>query len=241
MAPRSQRPGRAPTQPLALHPPASPGPQLPPQGTGLGGHWLAGGCRAGGPVASQDCGPCPVTGRPSGASNCSQRQNNARRAARAPWAAPQHPAGEPPLLPRHGQPHAGVPQPLAASWPIPVPHSGKLRWLLVSHGTAQHSMALRAAQSPAPSSSTFVPRHVAHPAAATHGREGTGGSRSAGACRELGHRPGHWNQPPALRGFKPLPVPEQAAPTLPVPRHAAAVAAPAPGALLPLGPAGVCR
>lgn len=145
---QSQCPVRAPMQSPAPFPQhrdpgtlVSPGPQLPPQGEGLHGHRLARRCGAEGPVVAQGCGPCPVTGCPLGASNCSQRQNNARRAARAPRAAPQHPAQEPPPLPQQGQPHAGVPWPLAAAWPVPVAHSGKLCWLLLSCGTALHGMA----------------------------------------------------------------------------------------------------
>lgn len=148
-------PGRAP---VPTQPPAPcPAPPLPHRGVGLVATVPPGpgsvprhGCRLWG------CGPCPVTGRPSGASDCSRWQNNARRAARAPRAAPHRLAWEPP--------------PAASQWGPPSPRCPPSPVLSPSrpHGcagargccgccstaqlsSARHSPAPGAAQSPLPS------------------------------------------------------------------------------------------
>lgn len=76
--------------------------------------------------------------------------------------------------------------------------------------------SLEAAQSPAPSSSTFLPPPRLVQQQLPAGGRGWEGSRSDGACRVLGHGPGHVHQPSGPGGFKPLPVPREVTPTLPI-------------------------
>lgn len=213
MALQCQCPGTAPTQPPAPLPspracqfPTSSGSQLPPRGMGLGGHQVSRRYKTEGLVAAWGCGPCLVTGRPSGASDCSQRQNNARRAARAPRATPQHTARKPPPLPWQDQTCAGVPNPLMP--PGLNLLSGVGGCAGRSGLVAQHGIALSELQTPAPSSSTLVPPHMAHPAAAM-GRRGWEGSRSDGECQALEHRPGHWDQPPPREDLNSCLCPER--------------------------------
>lgn len=140
-----------------------------PPGVGPAGQQLAKRCRAEGPVAAWGCGPCPVTGRPSGTSDCSQRQNNARRAARAPRAAPQHPARGASSPDSPGQPQAGSPGPLL----LPAPYlSPAVRSCIGCSCLAAQRGSLGAAQSPAPSSSTCLPRGLSSSSCSREGGDG---------------------------------------------------------------------
>lgn len=118
------------------------------------GQRLAERCRAEGLLAAWGCGPCPVTGRPSGTSDCSQRQNNARRAARASRAAPQRPARGASSAVSPGQPQAGSPGPLLLPAPCLSPAA---RSCTGCSCLVAQCGSLGAARTPAPSSSTSLP------------------------------------------------------------------------------------
>lgn len=164
-------------------------------------------------MAAWGCGPCPVTGRPSGTSDCSRRQNNARRAARAPRAAPQRPARGTPALFQQAGPEQGPPA-LCCCLPPCCLLQPEWHWLLLPCGTARLTWGCT---EPSTGSSTFLPPpRLVQPSCPREGGRGREGSRSDGACQVLGHGPGHGHQPCAPGGFKPLPVPREAAPTLPI-------------------------
>lgn len=212
-----------PFSPGAHAEPHPPSPAAGPGGPGAflspsvwpAGQRLARRCRAEGLVAAWGCGPCPVTGRPSGTSDCSQRQNNARRAARAPRAAPQRPAREPQALFHQAGPKLCPPAlccclPLSCLLQPGVALAAHALW----HSTALLGLHRAQHQAAAPS---CLPRGSSSPAArGREGGRGREGSRSDGACQVLGHGPGHGHQPCAPGGFKPLSVPREAAPTPPI-------------------------
>lgn len=163
--------------PVSLSQPCTP---VPPQGVGSGGHQLAERYGAESLVATRGCGPCQVTGRPSGASSCSWRQNNARRAARAPRAAPLNPAWSHLRCLSRASPTLGSPSPLLTPGLYLSPTAGSCTgcsWLVAQHGTECHSVAQLFWGCMKPSAKqhhlhVFLP---ACPVAAAHAREGVGG------------------------------------------------------------------
>lgn len=189
---------------MALHLSCSPG-------AGPAGQRLAKRCRAEGPwqcgavdrVRSQD-----VPGEPA----------IVLRGRTMPGELPGHHGllhsarpGKPPPLFHQGSPKRGLP-----AFCCCLPRSCLPQWevalaaLVLWHRVAL--LGLHGAQHQAATSSC-LPRGLS---SSSCPREGGEGSRSDGACQMLGHEPGHGHQPSAPGGFKPLPVPRGAAPTLPI-------------------------
>lgn len=224
--------------------PSQPWPRCCPKVRGRVGTSCPGGA---GPAAARGCEPCLVTGRPAivprGRTMAGELPGHHGPLHSTRW--------EPPPLPRQGQSHAGVPQPLAASWPVPVPAAGRCSCLVAWHSKAGHSRARHGtAQHGTACAGLHRAQHRAAPASCLpmwlirqQGGDRVHARMERAGCWGTGWVTGTSLQP--REHLKPCPCPESgpraARPAPPAQRHAPAAAAAAAGALLPLGTAAVGR